>query len=163
MKDYSELDAFTRKHYYTMSAATIGKLFNTSRNTVMRRATALGMKSKKEAGKTLCAPDYSEKEIAFVKNSAGVSTIAEVAKVLGRTKDSVKNKVKRLGLNYDFENYYSEDEDAYIIAQFYTKTYAEIGVHLGRTGDGVRTRAMKLGVTGDKPRVGYKKSPPRGH
>lgn len=150
--DNDTLDAIIQERYFDVSALTLSREIGVSRSRVMRRIKALGLPSKKGHARSLAEPEYSEEDIGIMRRYAQTHTQAEVAKMIARSKDSVKKKSDRLGIVFQKRNNYSLQEDSFLELNYGIMSNHDIGVRINRTQESVRARAKLLGLTGQQNR-----------
>ena len=93
---------------------------------------------------------YSNKEISTIREYAGVKSIEEISKILGRPKGSIANKAykERISLcRGEVRRKHTERNKETIREYAGTKTAEEIGLIIGRTQRSVSSLALRMGIS----------------
>lgn len=96
---------------------------------------------------------WTEQEIKYLTDNWDKLVPAQIMESLGRTKDSIMRKARRLGLNVNknegdkLKRKWREEEDNFIIENYKLLSVGEISAQLKRTVSAIRKRALALGVT----------------
>lgn len=91
---------------------------------------------------------WTEKEIDFLKAHYEEMEYVDIGKILNRTKDSVRYKLKDLGLTK--KNGWSQKEIQYLKDNFQSQSKREIASYLNRTPNSIQIKANKLGLKKDE-------------
>lgn len=86
---------------------------------------------------------WTEKQEKFLKDNMELSII-EVCEILGKTRDSVVQKLSRLGLHR--RQPFTRKEDRFIEDNYYILTWDEMSLKLDRPTGSIRHRAESLGL-----------------
>ena len=87
---------------------------------------------------------WTDEEIAFMKDYYGVLPPKEIARLLGRSYNAVRNKAVELGLTKSLD--WTDKEIALLKALYGRMPASEIAKLLGRSKGAVYHKAMKLGL-----------------
>lgn len=141
------MDAYLRRYYHRKSASHIAEKLGVTKSALLRRARSLEIQSKRAAGTALKA-EYSEKDIAFIRDNLKALGVERVAKKLNRTSEGVRRKANRLGVYTSTRNKpFSHTERQIILESIETKTYREIAKILNRGEEETRWHARRLGLS----------------
>lgn len=89
-----EEDTYIRDNWKTSSDEDIAKVLGRSKEVICNRRHTLGLKHRE----SYRGPNWSERELEYIRSNWGEKTIPQIAKALGRTITSVKVKSQRMGL-----------------------------------------------------------------
>ena len=87
---------------------------------------------------------WTDEEIAFMKDYYGILPPKEIARLLGRSYNAVRNKAVELGLTKNCD--WTDKEISLLKALYGRMPASEIAKLLGRSEDAVYHKAMKLGL-----------------
>lgn len=87
---------------------------------------------------------WTQEEIEFLKNNYDKMEYADIAKIIGRTRDSVFWKAKDLGLKKVYS--WTEEELKYLKDNYETKSRKEIAEYLNKTPSSIQNKAHKIGL-----------------
>jgi len=100
----------------------------------------------------LAGKPWTEAEIEYLKASWGKQTLTEIAKYLGRSAASAKNKAVLLGLTRKKPPRWTEEETVFLRNNWGKLSLRQLAKRLNRTEHGILVRAkrLKLGPLQDK-------------
>src|SRR5690554_1888762 len=143
----AKMDAYLRRYYHRKSASHIAEKLGVTKSALLRRARSLEIQSKRAAGTALKA-EYSEKDIAFIRDNIKALGAQDIAKKLNRTSVGVRRKANRLGVYISTRNKpLSHTERQIILESMETKTYREIAKILHRGEEETRWHTRRLGLS----------------
>jgi len=87
---------------------------------------------------------WTDKEIAFMRDHYGVLSAKEIARLLGRSYNAVRNKAVELGLTKSLD--WTDKEISLLKALYGRMPASEIAKLLSRSEGAVYHKAMKLGL-----------------
>lgn len=93
---------------------------------------------------------WSPTEIRLLKRLHQTTPYEEIADLIGRTRNAVHMKARKLGLHK--MDFWTEKEDQFLEEHHRTLSYEEIGEILGRSEGAVKARAITLGLDCKAPR-----------
>lgn len=120
---------------------------NRSVASIKHKAYRLNLLGERKSVRNPYAQDWTKEEEQYLIDNK-TKPITELAKDLGRTKNSVLAKFTRLGLRKPRHKFWTKKEDLYLENNIGIKTYAEIGKRLKRTPRSCAARAKRLGLEG---------------
>jgi|AntDeeMinimDraft_5_1070356.scaffolds.fasta_scaffold17786_2 hypothetical protein len=146
------VNVFILSNYLRYTTEEIARQLGVSYQAVARRAKALGFQNKIRipAG---TVKKYSDQEEDFIKENMASMGYPSIAVVLGRTRESVKMKAKRMGLSVGKKILWSDEEDRILRENFHQKTYQELGSLIGKDSEAVRKYARSVGLSKRKPKT----------
>lgn len=99
MKRYytPEEDEHIRKHYGKKFASEIGASIGRSKDSILNRARLLGLTDTTDM--SLVNPEWTDEQVAYLKENYGKLTARQIGKAIGKTKNSVIGRANRLNLN----------------------------------------------------------------
>jgi DNA-binding CsgD family transcriptional regulator/ribosomal protein L32E len=133
--------------------AALAKLFNRSTESIKRKAAKLGLH--KDIGGGYVLPQllrsnvWKPEEVRDLKYLYPRKTSAEVARRLGRTRQAVVSKAKKLGLTCAKEKRWNKKDIECLKQHYAEKGAAYVAQLLGRKPQAVRAQACKLGISRD--------------
>lgn len=143
----AKMDAYLRRYYHRKSASHIAEKLGVTKSALLRRARSLEIQSNRAAGTALKA-EYSEKDIAFIRDNIKALGAQDIAKKLNRTSEGVRRKANRLGVYISTRNKpLSHTEQQVLRRNIATKTYREIAKILNRGEEETRWHARRLGLS----------------
>lgn len=89
---------------------------------------------------------WSEEEISFLKRNINILSINNLIKELGRSKNSIVLKVRKLGLEFKNKNRWTDEEINFLKDNINTLYLEEIANYLNRTKVSVNAKSQKLGL-----------------
>jgi len=91
---------------------------------------------------------WSNNEVAKLKTLYGTGyTLDEIARILGRTKNSINNKLRRIGMAKRFkERLWSKEDDKLLKELYPVLPVNEVAKRLNRTVASVYNRAIRFGI-----------------
>lgn len=89
---------------------------------------------------------FTEKEDEIIKLNKGKLTNKDIAKLLGRSESSIKNRSARLGLNKKPSRKFTQEEEDFIRDNFLKMEYSQIAKTLDRSLVSIRTKINNMGL-----------------
>jgi len=127
-----------------MPVDEIAHEFNKYSSAIRTQARMLGIKLITNG---LKAKLWTEDELTQLRNLIPIHTTLEVAKIIGRTEDSIRKKAKKLGLKVKTKrNWWTEEEIVKLQELAPTLTVEQIQQEINRSGNSIRAKAKELGI-----------------
>jgi len=139
-----EEDRFLRENHSTMLIKEMAKQLGRSIGGTQLRVGVLGLD--KRSGRYRSEREWVRKEIAILRKLYSTHTYPQIAKELGRTQNSVKNKALELGLPSANIRPWTKKEDELLRELYATNSVQKIESRLGRNRADVAQRAKKLSI-----------------
>lgn len=89
--------------------------------------------------------NWKKDELDFIKKNYNKMTASELSEKLNKTRNSVYNAIRELGLKKQIHNPWTSDENKYLI-EHYLETSEEISMVLNRTVASINTQRDRLGL-----------------
>jgi len=93
---------------------------------------------------------WTEEEIEFLKENYNKMLYRDIAKILGRTVNSVRSKALKLGLTKREASEWSDEEIEYLKRNYHVKPLSEIIRKLQRSEKSIIHKAQRLGLSSPK-------------
>lgn len=94
---------------------------------------------------------WSEEDVEYLKENINRYTYRELAQILGRSLETLKTKVRALGLKKDnASKKWSEEDVEYLKENINRYSYQELAQILGRSTNACAYKAMMLGLKKDQ-------------
>lgn len=92
---------------------------------------------------------WTNEELNYLKRNSALLSCDEMAKSLGRSRNSVRAKMIRLGI-YAYESpghrYWTKEEEEYLENNYPFHAAADVAKHMGRSIDSVKRKAQSMNI-----------------
>lgn len=133
-----EEDNIMKKNYGVIPFSEVVELLpNRTKKSIRLRALKLDLTNK----------DWTEDDIAFLKENHLKMTYTKIAATLKKSKSGVQQKATHLGLRKARPSSWSQEDLNFLTDNFNSKTYDEMQKHLKRSLPSIYNKAYELGLS----------------
>lgn len=146
-------DAFLTEHVGALTLSELSNELNRTIHSINGRIGRLGLRNTE--GNRLRSY-WTPEEDDYLRKHHNRHGQTEIARVLGRTKNSVKSRIRVLALDRPTQaRRWTLDEDDFLLHHYGVKPFAYIARKLNRSEDAIESRLVRLQAGGAVEHTGY--------